>query len=413
MNRARGTESSSPGSSAPWIERARDLRLDWIRGYAIFAVTINHAGMQSSWLHELSGRSVFLVNGAEVFFAVSGFTLGVVARGAPRAEATGRLWRRALVVWATVVAVTAIAGLLRPLGDGGGLAGGEEMLGVVLRAVLLQEALAYSNVLVHYVVYLLAAVLAVRALHGGRPWVVLGATAVVYATSQLAPGLVPPLVGSFRDLAANVAVFFVPIVLGWHREEVAAWWRERRPVTRWVDAVLATCAVGLLVVYASGFRLVPALAGPLGYEVGALDGGVLARQWEMPPAALLAVVLYLWAIWRLVSWGWRPLRATLGWFTFPQGRASLFAFAVHGFVIEAWLRLPGHPGEGATGLRATAWVAGVALAVWALCVARNAVAARVRALPRPWPRRCKDVAPLVGAVAVAAVTVVAGAVAGG
>lgn len=53
-------------------EARRDPRLDWIRGYAVLAMSVNHFGLDASVYHPFTGGSVFLVNAAEVFFFVSG-----------------------------------------------------------------------------------------------------------------------------------------------------------------------------------------------------------------------------------------------------------------------------------------------------------------------------------------------------
>ena len=57
----------------------RDVRLDLLRGFALFAMAINHVGFHNSIYHTVSGRSEFLINAAEGFFFISGMTLGFIA----------------------------------------------------------------------------------------------------------------------------------------------------------------------------------------------------------------------------------------------------------------------------------------------------------------------------------------------
>src|SRR5437763_1612871 len=70
---------------------SRDLRLDLLRGFAIFAMVVDHFGGHS-WLTYLTGGNQFLVSAAEGFVFLSGFVTGIVYGG-----------RIARVGWAAVV----------------------------------------------------------------------------------------------------------------------------------------------------------------------------------------------------------------------------------------------------------------------------------------------------------------------
>src|SRR5438034_15287 len=56
---------------------SRDLRLDLLRGFAIFAMVVDHFGGHS-WLTYLTGGNEFLVSAAEGFVFLSGFVTGMV-----------------------------------------------------------------------------------------------------------------------------------------------------------------------------------------------------------------------------------------------------------------------------------------------------------------------------------------------
>ena len=57
----------------------RDLRLDFLRGYLIFAMVVDHIG-EGSWLHALTGGDKFVVSAAEGFVLISGLAMGLVFR---------------------------------------------------------------------------------------------------------------------------------------------------------------------------------------------------------------------------------------------------------------------------------------------------------------------------------------------
>src|SRR4051794_8322784 len=55
----------------------RDLRLDLLRGFAVFAMVVDHIG-GVSWFHLLSGGNRFFVSAAEVFVFISGLMVGLI-----------------------------------------------------------------------------------------------------------------------------------------------------------------------------------------------------------------------------------------------------------------------------------------------------------------------------------------------
>lgn len=86
-------------------KQRRDLRLDLIRGFALAAMAINHFGLSQSYLHDVSGRSTFLINATEVFSCISGMTLGVIAVRESLDRSLRRLLRQVVVVYLTVLGI--------------------------------------------------------------------------------------------------------------------------------------------------------------------------------------------------------------------------------------------------------------------------------------------------------------------
>lgn len=397
-------------ASAPWLVRGRDLRLDLLRGLAVLVVVVNHAGLHQSYVHVATGRSLYLVNGAEVFLAVSGATLGLVASRRAARVAAARLVRRVAVVWATVVAVSVLGALAWQLVDGGSI---EVVRGDVLSsavdALLLQRTGYYAGVLVLYVVYLAAAVPAVLLLHRGRTDVVLLVTAALYAWSQVVPGLTLP-VDAFRALAGNWPVLAVPLVLSWHAPSLRARWATvGRRARRAGLVVLLAVVAGLGVLHAGGWTSAPWLGDALGYGADPVRGGLDLREQVMPPLALLVVAVHLAAMWGVVTLAWRPLRAGVGWLALPLGRTALFAFAAHAFLIQAWQAWTplGWPGADARWL-ATQQIAVLVAALWLGCVARDRLARVTRGLPGGLAPRLATAGPLAATAGLVLVLAVAG-----
>src|SRR5215472_16183094 len=57
----------------------RDLRVDFLRGFCIFAMVVDHFG-GDSWLYAITGGNRFYVSAAEGFIFISGFIMGQAYR---------------------------------------------------------------------------------------------------------------------------------------------------------------------------------------------------------------------------------------------------------------------------------------------------------------------------------------------
>ena len=57
----------------------RDRRLDLLRGYCVFAMTVDHLDVPT-WLYWFTGGNRFFVSAAEGFVFISGLVMGLVYR---------------------------------------------------------------------------------------------------------------------------------------------------------------------------------------------------------------------------------------------------------------------------------------------------------------------------------------------
>src|SRR3954451_16221124 len=96
--------------SADLLNR-RDLRVDLLRGFCIFAMVVDHFG-GDSWLYAITGGNRFYVSAAEGFIFISGFIMGQAYRakrdrsGLPLAM--GDALKRARTLYFATVAMTLI-----------------------------------------------------------------------------------------------------------------------------------------------------------------------------------------------------------------------------------------------------------------------------------------------------------------
>lgn len=357
---------------------ARDVRLDLLRGFALFAMAVNHVGFHNSIYHTVTGRSVFLINAAEGFFFISGMTLGFIAARDTMGNSVERLLRRTWVVYLTTIgiatgfAVLAVSTDLAVWGDAAGFAG--TSAGEFLANVLtLRWSFHGSDVLVTYVVYLAVAALALWLLHRGRGWVVAGALLLVYTMSQFYPEATELPVASFRNLASNSPVFFVGLLIGFYRRPFGEWWmRTSRPAMRLIlDGAVIAAAVGLIWLYATDCSAWPWLGTHLADTIGLREGA-------MPLLQLSIVFLYLRAFWLLADRLWVPIARLTGWLLLPLGMASLFTYTAHLAAMVVIFNLPGMSDD-ATATRATLIVTGYVAIIFG--------AVKLRAVIRSWLAR--------------------------
>ncbi|MDJ0767951.1 MAG: OpgC domain-containing protein [Ilumatobacter sp.] len=337
----------------------RDRRLDLLRGYALAAMAINHFGLSQSFLHEASGRSEFLISAAEAFLFISGFTLGFISIGRTPDEATSRLSSRTWTVYLATIGISLAFGVIALTTsyelwgelEAGAFTGAWHWIGQV---VTMQTAFNGADILIAYVLYLGAAVGALRLMMTGRSWIVVAAVGGLYALAQLAgDGAMRLGFASFRALIPNAPLFFGGLLLGYHRERVATWWTSV-PFRRAIDIAALALAVALAWLHATGWSAWPELGRRIAGDE--LAEPLALREFAMPWVPLLVVGLYLRVLWMIVDELWVPLRRTLGWFLLPLGEASLFTFAMHLVAIPLVVNLAWWPGEEIGRVAATAWV---------------------------------------------------------
>ncbi|MEM9564265.1 MAG: OpgC domain-containing protein [Actinomycetota bacterium] len=386
----------------------RDLRLDLLRGYALAAMSVNHLGLSNSLFHRVSGQSSFLISAAEAFLFISGYTIGWISVGRPPGDNEARLWSRTWVLYLATTGVTLgmiLVALHTDLAlwagfEAGDFAGPFDAIG---QAATLRLAVGGVDILVAYILFLLATIPAIRAIERGRSVQVAVAVGGAYALSQLAsPEAMVLGFASFRAVIANAPLFLGGLLLGYHRSAIAEAWR-RIPGRRLADGVAVVLAVVLGVLHARGWQDWPAIGDLL--TAGNPEEPLWVRESELPVWPLLVVGLYLRVGWLIADRLWEPLRRTVGPVLLPLGQASLFTFVAHLVAIPVFLNLPGFPlDEDVSAPAATAWVGAYLAAILAAVHVRRAVLGWLRAGSpgREW-LRSRGPAVAVAALAVAVI----------
>ena len=306
--------------------RSRDLALDLLRGYFLVVIMIDHLRFATNPLYLVSGHQSLWVTAAEGFVLISGFLVGMLrgheARTLGIAPATRHLLRRAavLALWSALLTI-----VFRTISQETGYwpdvpnadAPGP-LLDYALGAVALRRTYGDHNLLAAYALFLAASPLALLAMLRGYTWLVLTASAALWAVAYRYN-----LVWS-NSVQADLCwqlLFMIGVAAGFHREALVQRWRAWSPAARRRLAVAAAIA-SLAILVGSVLRL-PAH----GVAPGHLEGLAFDRN-RLGPVRIVCAVVLVTSLYGLVHRFDAALVPTIGRLLVPLGQASLYVYIV-------------------------------------------------------------------------------------
>jgi hypothetical protein len=321
----------------------RDLRLDFLRGYAVFAMICDHvAGI--SWFSPFTGANRFVTSAAEGFVLLAGLVLGMVY--GPRIATSGWLaaadpiLRRAAVLYCVTVGLTLVfVGLFQftelklwlDRAHGLGLADPVEL---VVGTLTLHFVYHGTDILLLYCVLIAVSPPLLLFLSRGRWLPVLAASWLIWLAHQFYPAQVAipwTVTNAYYFPVASWQVIFVSaLVVGFYRERVARLF-SRVPVVIWLGAFSIGLAVLIVLQRAhdtgrlASWPILGPLAGDLYYQVFDKPSVAIGR--------LVATAIVAGFTYSLATIFWVPLRKALGRLFLPLGFSSLRAYGTHLLII--------------------------------------------------------------------------------
>jgi len=327
----------------------RDPRLDLLRGFCVFAMIVDHIG-GTSWLYTITGGNRGPVTAAEGFVFLSGLVLGIVSRQrlirdgfqAAFRSTLARAWTLyQLTFGLTLVFVLLTVGTdLNIWVDRSLLGEITSWQGLVLNIALVRFTWHGTNILALYTILLGVAPFALFLLAEGRWRGLLAGSWGLWLLYQVAPerALLPwPIAhGEAFPVAAWQVLFVSALTLGYHRAGLVAWLAETGQQRR---RTRLTYRLGLGVATIGVLLLATALSAGHALAVGP-ETRLLAAVDPFDKASLGIGRLLFFAgtasiIYSGVTLFWYPTERSIGWLLIPLGQASLYAYAVHLFVIVA------------------------------------------------------------------------------
>jgi hypothetical protein len=322
----------------------RDLRLDFLRGYFVFVMTVDHLAMFPAWTSLLTGANRLWISAAIGFIIISGLVLGSLYRC--RVKEKGWNWsvmqigRRAIMLYL----LSAISRLILATGD------------YVLRLFwerpsplpenywrLVEGALlstrywfAYVDMLTLYAFLLPMGLGAIYLIRQGKwKWVTLGSFLLWVA------GRTDPAAFSFLRIGFNVFLWQFPftlsVIIGYYRQEIGRWW-GKRPFPKPTSTLLVCSTFALLIInYLIVFHgLWPGIDWK---EVNSL----IFDKFSVDPGRILVAFWVFAGAYKLITQFWTVWQKLLGWLLLPLGQNALIAYLVQGFLSYFISRLPGFP----------------------------------------------------------------------
>lgn len=367
----------------------RDLRLDLLRGFAVFAMVVDHVGGDQSWLARITGGDVFFTSAAEAFVFISGVVMGIVYG---KAIARQGIWagvkmtfRRAWRLYILTVTLTLLyfvfsynlqlpwAEQLTPA----------DVPGFVIGVLTLHRTYYFTDVLLLYTLLVFAASGVLAALASGYTWPVLAGSWTLWLLWQRWPdqAQVPWTIAdnNLFQFPAWQALFVTGIVIGCRQQAITG---SVRRISGGIVLGASGALAGAAVVF---YRYQPAILIRLGWtgDPHALDE-LLFDKGNLRVGRLVVFGAFAVFAFTLLTIEWVPISRLTGWLLLPLGQHALLAYTLHlivlGLALTALSRLGGSetPGQSVT---AAVQLGSVGL-VWATIMAWTSAAPRLWSLVR-------------------------------
>lgn len=309
----------------------RDLRLDVLRGFAVFAMIVNHMG-GASWLYPLTGANRFWISAAEAFVVLSGLVVGMVYGGIALKEgvrvAQVKALKRAFTLYQVTIGLTFISTVVAfalkfPWAQDVPL---DNPLEFVVNVLTLHQVVYLTDIPLMYTIFLLLAPIGLWLLARGHTAVLIALSAAVwaiaYATRQYMPWTV--IGGWSFNLGSWQFLFLLAMAIGFHWDAL----KQKLNAIPRLPAFLiaATLLVWLVQFYNSDVTFLNAYLP--GWDVNAVLFELFRKSVVGPGRLIVTLVFFMFAYLALTLL-WKPFTAMFGWLLVPLGQNSLYGYTMH------------------------------------------------------------------------------------
>jgi hypothetical protein len=311
----------------------RDLRIDLLRGFAVWVMIVDHFG-GTSWLYLITGNNSFFVSGAEAFVFISGLVVGMVYGGIALKQglraAQVKAWGRAWTLYKLTVCLTLSFALFSkffvlPWADDLRI---DNPIIWLLQVVILQRTFYLADVILMYTFLMFASCGALWLLAKNRARLLLAVSLTIWLAFQLAPASValPWHIegnGTF-NLAAWQLLFMVALVIGYRRDAIV---QKLARLPRVPYFILASVAlIWLVMVYNTHGAFLTTLMPNIDVDAWMR---LLFLKSALAPGRLIASLIVFQFAYLTATLFWKPIGASLGWILMPLGQNALYCYTMH------------------------------------------------------------------------------------
>lgn len=310
-----------------FVQKNRFLSLDYLRGFFIIVIIIDHLSRWPSLWIVLTGKALQWVTAAEGFVIISGLLVGYIRgyknKDEPFKKIATILIRRGILLYMwSVIATVAYSAIIWYVPLQGGAPSVPYPTGdwatLIHDTILLQ----YTNVWVYflflYAVFLIASPIAIWLFRQRAAWLAVLISIFVFIVGTIT-----------HDKAMQWQIlFFIPATVGFYLPTILAWWsridsRQRRLVKSWtVGATLITMIISVITVF------FPVLLP----HVSSITNMLFDKD-TMSFARVIMAFLWFTGLFFIFKKFEGRIAKRLGWLLEPIGTKSLTAYIIHGAIL--------------------------------------------------------------------------------
>ena len=354
------------------IGEKRDLRLDVMRGFAVFVMVVDHFG-GASWLYLITGNNSFFTSGAEAFVIISGMVVGIVYGNIALREglrsAIVKALQRAWTLYKLTIVMTFAFALISdwfqlPWAQGIDLG---DPVWFIINVILFRQTYYLADIPMMYTLLMAFAPIGLWLLVQKRTAVLLIGSIALWAGFQyinIEQIMIAPIAGNTTfHPAAWQLLFFGAMAFGYHRDTIIKRFQRVPRVPYFIVSVLLF--FWLLHLYSTEVKVLAQIYP--GIDIPYIVSE-LFNKGTVAPGRILATIIVFQFVYLMLTYLWKPIWGAIGWFFAPLGQNSLYSYTMHVVIIGLfYVLLPYLPGNiTEQGTINTALQLGVLVLLWVL-----------------------------------------------
>lgn len=298
---------------------SRILALDYLRGFFIIVIVVDHLWRWPNLFQFVSGRGELWASAAEGFVIISGLLVGYIRgyknRSKPLGEVSKKLMTRGVMLYIWMIITTLIlVGASWLLDFKGSMAHVPIMEGNWNQLIVSVLRFDYVHTLTHflylYAIFLIIAPAAIWLMRRGKAW-------IAGVVSVLAWGF-----GAYYSIEWMQwqVLFFLPVIAGYYLESIQTYYQRLSIAAR---RMVRFGSIAVLVI-----TVLIAMTQVLSHAPGDYENTLFSRD---PITFGTIIIAFIWFIGLLnlfqLTLPW--LRRYFGWLLLPFGERSLTAYILH------------------------------------------------------------------------------------